>query len=63
MAAMLDVQHKGICYKNHWRIQPTWVADIVRHIPRDCLQTKNIVRIWTLQHQAEPTSAWKIDLS
>ena len=38
---MLEVQHKGICYKFHCRIQPAWVADIVRHIPRDWLQTKN----------------------
>ena len=41
MVAMLEVQHKGICYYSYCRIQPVWVVDIVLHIPRDWLQTKN----------------------
>ena len=35
MAAMLEVQHKGIFYLFHCRIQPAWVAGIVCNIPRD----------------------------
>ena len=45
MAAMLEVQHKGICYKYHCQVQPAWVADIVCHNPRDWLQAKNFA-IW-----------------
>ena len=40
MAAMLEVQHKGICPLFHCRIQLAWVVDIVSNIPRDWLQTK-----------------------
>ena len=41
MAAMLEVQQNGMCYEFHCRIQPAWVAEIVRRIPKDRLQTNN----------------------